>query len=157
MSRQFELDFNEKPKWLTDRLAFLGSIPRNNAFEGQTSIGKVVNGDKIEDDFIIDDSALVYKATDGLVIITGCAHSGICNTIEYAKKVCNVEKILGVIGGFHLQNPDKKQLRETIEYFKELNPKDVYPCHCTDFKSKCALSSEVNVGEVGVGLQLEYA
>jgi len=156
ISKQFELDFNEKPKWITNRLLFLGSIPRDNDFEEQASIGKVVSGDKIEDDFIMDDSALVYKANDGLVVIAGCAHSGICNTIEFAKEVCKEQKVISVIGGFHLQNPEPKQLRKTLDYFKEVSPKVLYPCHCTDFKSKCALSSAVNVEEIGVGFRLEY-
>ena len=53
-------------------------------------------------DFLIDDSALVYKSDKGLFVITGCSHSGICNIIEYAKEVCSEDRIIGCIGGFHI-------------------------------------------------------
>ena len=156
ISRQFKVNLFETPKWITDNLVFLGSIPRRNGFEGNYPIGKVIDGDEIKDDFIADDSALVYKTSNGLVVITGCSHSGICNIIEYAKEVCGVDRIRGVVGGFHLQNPNGEQLNKTLDYFKKLKPQNTYPCHCTDLRSKCALSSVVNVEEVGVGLQLEF-
>ena len=62
---------------------------------------------------MLDDTAIVYKAKSGLFIITGCSHSGICNIIEHAKKVCSSDKILGVIGGFHIFDCD-----ERLECFK---------------------------------------
>lgn len=70
------------------------------------------------DDYILDDSALVYNSTQGIFIITGCSHSGICNIIEYAKRVCNNQNVLGVIGGFHLFDVDIR-LKSTIQYFAE--------------------------------------
>lgn len=103
-----------------------------------------------------EDSALVYQTSRGLVIMTGCSHAGICNLIEYAKTVCNDHRILDVIGGFHLQNPSKRQLEGTISYFKTLCPEAVHACHCTDLASKIALSRVVNLKEVGVGLSLCY-
>jgi 7,8-dihydropterin-6-yl-methyl-4-(beta-D-ribofuranosyl)aminobenzene 5'-phosphate synthase len=104
----------------------------------------------------MDDSALVYCSTKGLVIITGCSHSGICNIIEQAKKVCNENRVIDVIGGFHLLNPEKKQLEGTLEYFKKLQPETLHACHCTDLNSKIALSKVSNIQEVGVGLTLNY-
>jgi len=55
-----------------------------------------------------------------------------------------------------LLDPSKEQLCGTLEYMKELNPKQMHACHCTDLKSKIALSEVVNLKEVGVGLVLEY-
>ena len=63
---------------------------------------KVLLMKKKIDDTINDDSVIVYKSEKGLFVITGCSHSGICNIIEYAKKVCNDNRLYGVIGGFHL-------------------------------------------------------
>jgi len=65
-----------------------------------------------------------------LIVITGCGHSGICNTVEYAKKVAGTEKILAVIGGFHLF--DKDQTDKTIAYFKTQKISRIYPLHCLD-------------------------
>ncbi len=154
LAKHFDLQLSKKPKFLTENLIFLGQIPRTNDFEGTLPFGRKDGSN--EDDMVIEDSALVYKTSNGLVIITGCSHSGICNIIEYAKKVCKDQKILDVIGGFHLLNPSKRQLEGTISYFENLCPNRVYACHCTDLASKIALSRVVNIKEVGVGLSLQY-
>jgi len=154
LAKQFDLQLSKEPQFLTDNLIFLGQIPRTNDFEGILPFGRKDGSN--EDDMVFEDSALVYKTSNGLVIITGCSHAGICNIIEYAKKVCKDQKILDVIGGFHLLNPSKRQLEGTISYFKNLCPNMVYACHCTDLESKIALSRVVNLKEVGVGLCLQY-
>ncbi|HKL42815.1 MAG TPA: MBL fold metallo-hydrolase, partial [Clostridia bacterium] len=92
----------------------------------------------------------------GLVIITGCSHAGICNIIDYAKKVCNEDRIIDVIGGFHLLNPEQAVLDKTVEFFKNLNTDKVHACHCTDLKSKIELAKVVDIEEVGVGMTLVY-
>ncbi|MGM0380135.1 MAG: MBL fold metallo-hydrolase [Bacillota bacterium] len=152
----FSKKLTKKPYWLTDKLVFLGQIERNNDFEAKNPIGTYNDNGTFKKDYVLDDSALVYKAKKGLVIITGCSHAGICNIIEYAKKVCNEDKILDVIGGFHLLNPDDYQLKNTLKYFDSLNLKNIHACHCTDLKSKIELSKVVNISEVGVGLTLNY-
>ena len=154
LAKHFDLQLSKKPQFLTEHFIFLGEIPRTNDFEGTLPFGRK-DGAK-EDDMVIEDSALVYKTSNGLVIITGCSHAGICNIIEYAKKVCKDQRILDIIGGFHLLSPSKRQLEGTISYFKNLCPSIVHACHCTDLTSKIALSSVVNIKEVGVGLALQF-
>lgn len=144
------------PRWLTERLVFLGEIPRNNGFEAKTAIGKQEINGQLIDDYNMDDSALVYRAQEGLVIITGCSHAGICNIIEYAKTICGEERIVDIIGGFHLLDPSEAQLEGTIEYLGSLGSKGIHACHCTDLKSKLALSRVTEVMEVGSGMILEY-
>jgi len=157
LARHFKLRYSKEPIWLTENLVFLGEIERKFNFEGQDPIGEIVRtGDEPKEDYISDDSALVYKAEGGLVVIVGCSHSGVCNTIEYAKKVCGEEKILDVIGGFHLLQPSENQLKETVDYFRNIRPDSVHACHCTDFQSKVAIAEAVKIEEVGVGLKLEY-
>ena len=148
----------EDPVWLTENQVFLGEIERKNDFEAKSPIGKIVkpNFEFGEDDYLMDDSALAYKSSRGLVIITSCSHAGICNIIEYAKKICEDNRIIDIVGGFHLLNPSKEQLQGTLEYMKKLQPNEVHACHCTDLNSKIALSRVVNLKEVGVGLKLEY-
>ena len=109
-----------------------------------------------EDDQVIDDSAIVYRSPKGLVIITGCSHAGICNIIEYARQICGDQRVVDVIGGFHLLNPPAHQLDGTIAYLKTLQPEAVHACHCTDLASKIALSGVVPLKEVGVGLSITY-
>ena len=154
LAKHFDLHLSREPQFLTRHLVFLGEIPRTNDFEGTLPFGRKDGSN--EDDIVIEDSALVYKTSQGLVIITGCSHAGICNIIEYARKVCKDLRILDVIGGFHLLSPPKRQLEGTVSYYKNLHPTRVHACHCTDLTSKIALSKVVNVKEVGVGLSLLY-
>jgi len=148
LEMHFNMRLSKEPIWITENLVYLGEIPRINNFENQTPIGK--------DDFVADDSALAWKSKDGIVIITGCSHSGICNILERAKAVCCDNRIRDIIGGFHLLHPSKEQLEGTIECLVKERPEKVYAGHCTDLKSKIALSKYLNIKEVGVGLILRY-
>ncbi|MCK5311395.1 MAG: MBL fold metallo-hydrolase [Desulfobacteraceae bacterium] len=154
LNKHFELKLNNKPQWINGDLVYLGEIPRKNDFEGLSSFG--VKDGELEDDLVPEDSALVYKSKNGLVVITGCSHSGICNIIEYAKEICSEERVCDIIGGLHLQNPSKKQMDGTIEYISRLGVESVHACHCTDLQSKINLSKVTRIKEVGVGLVLNY-
>jgi len=156
LSKHFWIKLSKEPVWLTEKLVFLGEIERRKDFEAQEPIGKTVKDELEEDDYLMDDSVLVYKSSRGLVIITGCSHAGICNIVEYAKKICEDDRIMDIVGGLHLLNPPQEQLQGTLEYMKALQPTEVHACHCTDLNSKIALSKVVNLKEVGVGLTLEH-
>ena len=138
---------------LTKRLIFLGEIPQSIDFEQRQPIGEIKK-DKWESDYVLEDSALVYRSEKGLFIITGCSHSGICNIIEYAKKVTKEEKVYGVIGGFHLLETGER-LTKTITYFVEQELKEIYPCHCVCFHAKAKINEQIPIHEVGVGLSIE--
>jgi 7,8-dihydropterin-6-yl-methyl-4-(beta-D-ribofuranosyl)aminobenzene 5'-phosphate synthase len=156
LSIHFPVKLSKDPIWLTDRILFLGEVERTNDFEGKKPIGSIIKPEGEEPDYLYDDTALAYKSPQGLVIITGCSHSGICNIIEQAKKLCKEERVIDIVGGLHLLDPSKEQLQGTLEYMRKLNPKQMHACHCTDLNSKIALSKVVNLKEVGVGLVLEY-
>ncbi|HBF65496.1 MAG TPA: MBL fold metallo-hydrolase, partial [Clostridium sp.] len=87
--------------WLTENLVFLGEIPRTLSFEEPYPIGVLEEEEGNQEDMILDDTALAYRTQEGIYIITGCSHGGICNIIEYAKKITGKEKVLGLLGGFH--------------------------------------------------------
>lgn len=150
-----KLSLSRTPKKISDNIIFLGEIPQSNDFEMRNSIGKRKVDDVFYDDYVLDDSALVYKGEKGLYIITGCSHSGICNIIEYAKQVCNNNNILGIIGGFHLFDFNNR-CKKTIEYFKTNNIKELYPCHCTSFEVKSKIHEAIKIKEVGVGLEINW-
>jgi 7,8-dihydropterin-6-yl-methyl-4-(beta-D-ribofuranosyl)aminobenzene 5'-phosphate synthase len=156
LSGFFHLQLSREPVWLTERLVFLGEIERSNDFEAREPIGKILEEGVEKDDFLLDDSALAYKSPDGLVVITGCSHAGICNIVEQARKVCGDRRVVDIIGGLHLLNPPAEQLEGTLAYMESLRPHEVHACHCTDLDSKIALSGVVDLQEVGVGLVLEY-
>ncbi len=156
LGQHFHLVLSKVPVWLTEKLVFLGEIERGNDFEAQKPIGKILKDGSLEEDYLLDDSALIYRSAQGLVIITGCSHAGIGNIIEYAKQICEDERIVDIVGGLHLLDPDEKQIQGTLEYIKKQKLKNLHACHCTDLHSKIALSQITNLKEVGVGLVLEY-
>lgn len=153
LSKVCHLKLSKEPVQVSEHMTYLGEIPIFNDFELRYSVGKsIVNGEKV-DDTIKDDSAMVYRSDKGLFIITGCSHSGICNIIEYSKKVCKDKRIYGVIGGFHLfENNDR--LKSTIQYLKDNEIKLLYPCHCISLEAKVEMAKQMNIYEVGVGLAL---
>lgn len=156
LAQYFTIKRIEEPLWLTDNFVCLPNIPKSNDFELKTPFSKVrVDGQDI-DDYMEDEIAVAYKSEGGLVVSNPCSHRGICNTIEYAKRVCKEDCIADVICGFHLQNPSEEVLQGTIQYFAENSPTVLHPCHCTDLRSKVALSQAANLQEVGSGLTLDY-
>lgn len=153
MRNMMDVQLSREPVRITERLTFLGEIPMENDFEPLPAIGTVHRAGRDTADNLTEDTALVHKGDDGIFIITGCSHRGICNIAEYAKKVCGVQRVKGIIGGFHLFENDAR-LARTIEYFKAQGVELLYPCHCVSFKAKAEMSRTLEIGEVGVGMEL---
>jgi len=147
---KFNLILSTEPYQLTDRIYFLGEIPRINEFESQNTAFFYMKGEDQLPDFIQDDTALAIKTEKGLVIITGCSHAGICNIVEYAKEVTRQNKVLAVIGGFHLLG-DMFQLEKTIEYFNRNPVQHLYPMHCTDLPSLSAFHQAFAIQKLCAG------
>ncbi len=153
LKKCFEVIKIDEPFHLTDNLTFLGEIPRFNDFEAKKPLFEVRRNGKYEDDYIIEDSALVYKSSKDLSIITGCSHSGICNIVEYSQKLFKTTNIKSIIGGFHLIDTPKDKMDKIIEYLKGQDIKELYPCHCTDFSAKAELARELGAKNIGVGFK----
>lgn len=155
LKEKCNLVLSKKPLKVSKHITFLGEIPQMNNFENRKAIGKQIVGGIAVDDYVMDDTALVYKNEKGIYIITGCSHSGICNIIEYAKEVCKENRVLGVIGGFHLFEVNER-VNKTVEYLKHNNLKELYPCHCTSFAVRAEIHKALPVKEVGVGLEIVW-
>lgn len=154
LKKNSRLKLTKTPLKISQHITFLGEIPPSNTFERRKPFGIIKDKDAIHKDFVMDDTALVHKGNNGLFIITGCSHSGICNIIEYVKQVCEDNRIIGVIGGFHLFEIST-QLHETIRYFQENQIRELYPCHCVSFAAKAEIHKFIPIHEVGVGLKIE--
>ena len=150
-----DLQLTATPVQLSKNMIFLGEIPPSNGFEVRKAIGKRKKDNGYVDDFVKEDSALVYHTGAGIYIVTGCSRSGICNIIEYAKKVCACNNVAGVIGGFHLFEKNC-QLQETINYFLKNDIQKLYPCHCVSLAAKTEISRHIPVNEVGVGMEIVW-
>jgi 7,8-dihydropterin-6-yl-methyl-4-(beta-D-ribofuranosyl)aminobenzene 5'-phosphate synthase len=151
LMERYELIETKEPFLIADNIYFLGEVPRLNDFESKLSPFLLENG---EPDFVMDDSALAVKTSKGLVIISGCAHSGICNTVSYAKKVCGEDRIYAVLGGFHLKEIDEIT-RKTIEYLKGENVYLLGPTHCTSFKVRDEFEKHFNLLELNAGAEIQ--
>lgn len=148
----FAIEYKNEPFCITENVFFLGKIPRLNNLEAKEPIGFLKKTD--EPDFVEEDSALVLKTQKGLVVITGCAHSGIMNICEYAKKVCKNDKIHSIIGGLHLKSASKEKFDGTVEYIKKLNLHSLHACHCTGFEAQCLLRDYLK--ETGSGSKFVF-
>jgi len=118
---------------LDDQALFLSEIDRTTEFEkGAPSLWFEKDG-KAQQDTFEDDTALAFVVRDkGLVVLSGCAHAGIVNTVEYARKVTGVDSVYAVMGGFHLSGPDQAPvIKPTIEALKAIDPAYIIPTHCT--------------------------
>jgi len=122
-----------------------GEISRETSFETGYSHNRILNGNTWQPDpLIIDDRALVINVKDkGLVIVSGCAHAGIINTIRYAQQITGVTRVYAVIGGFHLAGKDyESRIERTMAELKSINPKLIITCHCTGWRANHAIATE---------------
>jgi len=128
----------EKPYLLLeDTILFLGEIPRSTDFETGWPLPHCHQDGNEVWDAIEDDTSIVMHLKDkGLVILSGCAHAGIINTVHYAMKVTGMNKIHAVMGGFHLSGPFFEPIIDrTTQEFKKINPAYIIPTHCTGRKA----------------------
>jgi 7,8-dihydropterin-6-yl-methyl-4-(beta-D-ribofuranosyl)aminobenzene 5'-phosphate synthase len=141
------LQLSKEPVWISRSIVFLGEIPRIIDFEAQNTD---FIDEKGEDDYLLDDSAIAIKRPNGLILITGCSHSGICNIAAHAIKVTGSENIHTIIGGLHLLNYDQKT-RQTIDTLQKMKVKMVMPMHCTCNRSFLEFSNAFGSPRVRTG------
>lgn len=121
----------KEPVQVVSNVTFMGEIPRITDFEQELTINlqTEVNGEWV-DDQIEDDSAIFIDTPKGLIIVSGCSHSGIVNITKYASKISG-KKIHAVIGGFHLLSASEERIVRTAEALKDLGVDKVVAGHCT--------------------------
>ena len=147
--------FSAEPLWLSPSCVFLGEIPVTHDFEQRRPLGRVLLDGEEQPDLLTDDSALACKTPEGLFIITGCSHSGICNIVSHAQAVCGEKRIAGILGGFHLPRANSR-VRKTAEFLRSLRPGALYPCHCVSLAAKLELAKVLPIQEVGSGMCIEF-
>ena len=127
-----------------DSILITGEVERTTSFEKGMPGTLIRQNDKLIPDTFKDDQALVMNlANKGLVVISGCAHSGIINSVSYAGKLTGQKKICAVIGGFHLSGPAMEpSIKPTIQEMKKMSLQMISPMHCTGFKAISSFSEE---------------
>jgi 7,8-dihydropterin-6-yl-methyl-4-(beta-D-ribofuranosyl)aminobenzene 5'-phosphate synthase len=129
-------------------LLITGHIPRQTSFEkgfpfqyaeDQQNDDSHNKKSLTPDPLVKDDQAIVVNVRNkGLIILTGCGHAGVVNTINYAKKITGLDKIYAVIGGFHLPADDgiyEEAIDPTLQELQKADPDYIIPCHCTGWKA----------------------
>jgi 7,8-dihydropterin-6-yl-methyl-4-(beta-D-ribofuranosyl)aminobenzene 5'-phosphate synthase len=120
-----------------------GEIPRKTSFEtGYTQHKAFMSGAWKSDPWIMDERAIAINIRGkGLVVLSGCAHAGIINTVSYAQQITGTEKVHAVMGGFHLAGKEfESRIEQTVEALQRVNPKLLVPSHCTGWRAMCAIA-----------------
>ncbi len=151
------LHLNENPCEIFESFFLTGEVPLQNNFEdsgGNFFIDKQCQ----QRDLIPDDQAVFIETSKGIVVILGCSHSGIINTLNHIKKLSTLNKFYAIIGGMHLINANDYRIKNTINELNKLDIKTLYPAHCTgfnatltlynDFKNTCQIASTGDVIEI---------
>ena len=124
---------------------FLGEIPRTTPFETGMPHAFFLRDGREARDPIEEDSSIVMRLRGkGLIVLSGCAHSGIVNTVRHAMAVTGVDKVHAVMGGFHLSGPAfESVIAPTAEAIKKIGPDYIIPCHCTGRKAILRLEQDM--------------
>ena len=128
---------------LEDAVLITGQIERTTDFEkGMPTQQALIDGEWQPDPWIHDDQAIVmHLRGKGLVILTGCGHAGVINTIRHARHLTGIEPVHAVIGGFHLTGRIFEPLiAPTVAALREIAPAVLVPEHCTGWKAHLALA-----------------
>ncbi len=132
------------PSYLLDGLVLVtGQIGRSTSFEQGFPVHYARrDGGWQKDALIHDDQAVVLHVKDkGLVVLTGCGHAGVVNTIRHAQRLTGVQQVYSVIGGFHLTGAlFERIIPETVAALKEFSPAVIVPAHCTGWKATHAIA-----------------
>jgi len=147
---------HEKPHELHPGMWITGPIPRVHPEKNWTPIMRIKQDDSLIEDTIPEDQALVIQTSVGLVVIAGCGHAGIVNTMEYARSITDGEPIHAVLGGFHLMNATDEHLKWTGAKMREFGVEHLVGTHCTGINAVTRLREAGNydretavVGAVG--------
>jgi 7,8-dihydropterin-6-yl-methyl-4-(beta-D-ribofuranosyl)aminobenzene 5'-phosphate synthase len=141
--------------WLT------GPVPRVHPEKNWSAVGKVRAPEGLVEDTIPEDQSLVIETDSGLVVVSGCGHAGIINSLEYARKAVKDAPIHAALGGFHLFIASGEHLAWTGAKLKEMGLEHFLGAHCTGIEAVFRLRSSTGlvrdrcvVGSVGAAFEL---
>ena len=125
------------PTTITSDLILLsGNVERQTDFEqGMPGVEAKIDDSWIPDPFHDDQGIAINIKGKGLVVIGGCSHAGIINTIKHIQKVSGISDVHAVMGGFHLSGENEKLIDPTINEMKSVDPDYVIPMHCTGWNA----------------------
>ena len=131
----------ERPTELPGGLRLTGPVPRVSDFEDPGG-PFYRDADCTDPDPLDDDQAAFIETKHGTVVILGCAHAGIINTLQYIQNLTDGKPIHTVIGGMHLHSASAERMDQTVDALRNLNIQSLFPCHCTGFAAAARLWTE---------------
>jgi len=141
---RFRVIESDKPEEIVRGVYTTGRIKRTTDYEKVPSNLLVEREGKIKQDYFDEELALfTVLKNKGLVIISGCAHAGIVNTVRHIERLTGLDKVYGIIGGFHLINAPDDTIKRTIADIKAINPTYIVPTHCTGFEAIVCFAKEM--------------
>jgi len=160
LEQYFDLRITPDPLWLTKNLCYMGITEMTNDFEHKVpQVAKKLKNGEWVDDVVDEDTQFAYRHKNGkeVSVVAGCAHYGICNIMEHAKKLTGTQQVNTYLGGSHLRIDEvpQSQVDKTVDYVKKQNIKDFYICHDTDLHCKLALWNATPSKEAGTGLVVQ--
>jgi 7,8-dihydropterin-6-yl-methyl-4-(beta-D-ribofuranosyl)aminobenzene 5'-phosphate synthase len=128
----------ESPTEVLPGLTATGQVPRTTDFE-DTGGAFFLDAACSKPDPLIDDQSLFFDTSEGIVVLLGCAHSGVINTLRYIGQLSGNRPIRAVIGGMHLVNASPTRVARTVEEMRQLGLQLIAPAHCTGMPATVAL------------------
>ena len=121
-----------------------GRIEQVTEYERIPPVFVAKKGDQfVQEDFIGEQAIVLNAKGKGLVVLSGCAHRGIVNTVKQAQAMTGMEKVHAIIGGFHLTGAKPEVIQRTIGDIKAIRPDYIVPAHCTGFEAIAAFASDM--------------
>jgi 7,8-dihydropterin-6-yl-methyl-4-(beta-D-ribofuranosyl)aminobenzene 5'-phosphate synthase len=126
------------PVQMAEGITTSGEVARETDFEKTDGFWTIESGRLVEDR-MLDDQALILDFEKDVVVVAGCAHAGIVNTVRHAQKVASKRGIRAIIGGFHLSKASGERIAKTVNELVKLDPQLIAPCHCTGIQATSQL------------------
>lgn len=147
-----------QPIYLLPGVGITGPVPRLTDFE-DVGDALFLDAQGTQPDPVSDDMSMWFETDKGLVILLGCCHSGIVNTVQYIRKISGIHKISGIVGGMHLIRANKNRMEKTLAAMESWNMDWMMPCHCTGDQAMQQMidylgSKIITIGKTGVVIPL---
>lgn len=154
------IEYNE-PKEILPGVWLTGPVPRVHAERNWSGSGRMKTPDGLVADNLPEDMSLVAVTDKGLVIVSGCGHAGIINTLEHARKKVQNTNVYAALGGFHLFALEDEKLSWTAGKLKEFGLQHFLGAHCTGIEAVYRIRQQAGlnrqncvVGAVGASFDL---
>jgi 7,8-dihydropterin-6-yl-methyl-4-(beta-D-ribofuranosyl)aminobenzene 5'-phosphate synthase len=135
-------NLTKEPVQISEHTMTTGEIPMVSGYEQVEDNLFIKEDDRLRQDLLADDLALVVNTEFGLVVILGCAHRGVVNTLRHAQELTGKKPVYAAIGGTHLIRASNERVEKTINDLKDIGVKKLGVSHCTGFPAQARLFQE---------------